>query len=136
MIEHYNYMLKHWKEYNLTDTKEDFIALLNILEAHGETIDSLHHAVFNCYDFFCDYWFCDVQNDRDAVEVIFNFNRFIDNVEDLKEFLYEELQDLRDDDYFTREEQDRIFKEDYCDDENPDSIITKTRDGYVHSVRY
>lgn len=135
MITAYDYILKHWRDYDLTDTEADFIALLNILEAHGENIDSLHNAVINGHEFFCDYWLRDVYTDREAVNVIFNFNTFL-SVEELKGLLYESLAELRADDDNTREEQDEIFRDEFCDDGNADSIITKTRDGYVHSVRY
>ena len=129
------YIIDNWQAYNLTDTKEEFIALLNCLEANGETIDSLHDVAFNGYDEFMGIW-GHFENDRDVVEAVFEFSCFF-TLEDFKEYLYEQLAEAKEDyekthdDYFLRS-----FYEDHFTDDNPDCRITRTTDGYVKTVRY
>lgn len=130
MIEHYDYIMKHWKEYDLTDTQEEFKQLLNILEAMGENIDSLHNTVFNGYTEFwdccCSYW----ETDRELVKTCFYFGTFFD-VEGLKEFLYEQLDYCKECYEEEPEKGERWFYELYFLDEWGDEQIIKTRDGYV-----
>lgn len=68
----YCYAVANWSEYDLVDTKEQFIALMNILEAHGENLDSLH----NCEDEFCGIIFSNPGTDRDIVRGLFEYNSF------------------------------------------------------------
>ena len=123
MIEHKGYIMAHWVEYNLADTKEDFLALLNILESMDENIDTLHNAVFNGYDEFAGYYIADCATDREAVDVLLYFNRFM-TVEELKVFLYDSIE------YDGME----MTKECYCDNDFSDDRITRTTDGYVHTI--
>ena len=44
-ISGYNYMVNNWESYDVCNSKEEFIALLNILQANGETLESLN----DCY---------------------------------------------------------------------------------------
>lgn len=127
------YQIRNWKKYNITDTKKDFIAVLNILEAHGENLDTLHDAAFNGFTSFCGI-VGRFENDRDTVRALFEFNTFYDNPADLAALIYYRIEDLKDD--YTREEIDAEIKATFCDDENPDDMIIRTADGYVHSVCY
>lgn len=68
----YCYAVANWSEYDLVDTKEQFIALMNILKAHGENLDSLH----SCEDEFCGIIFSNPGSDRDIVEGLFEYNSF------------------------------------------------------------
>ena len=61
----------HWKDYDIADTKEAFIALLNILQAIGENLDSLHDAVINGEREFSGIWHNSTwQSDREVVEAL------------------------------------------------------------------
>lgn len=130
------YILNNWQAYNLTDTKEDFIALLNCLEANGETIDSLHDVVLNGEEWFMGIFGGQWESDRDVVEAVFSFSCFY-TLEDFKGYLYEELQEAKEE---AEQDGDNLaldmFYEDHFTDNNPDCIITKTTDGYVKTVRY
>lgn len=77
------FLLKHWSLYNLTDTKEDFIILLNILEAHEETIDSLHNVVVNGLPSFCDIE-GDFNTDQELVSALFEYHNYFVNEEVMK----------------------------------------------------
>lgn len=121
----------HWKDYDITDTKEDFIALLNILQAVGENLDTLHNAVFNGYAEFCDIFHNGCwESDREVANALFEFCTFytkdefidmiLDRAEDYKEpGKWEE--DIR------RETSD-------ASEDNNDCQITKTEDGYVRRI--
>lgn len=134
------YILNNWQAYDLTDTKEEFIALLNCLEAVGETIDSLHDAGFNHYDEFIDVICLDgFEDDRAVVEAVFEFCTFF-TLEDFKGYLYEQLDDAK---YWDEREDEQfkgmnieMFYRDHFTDDNPDCQIFKTTDGYVKRVRY
>lgn len=135
------YILNNWEKYDLTDTKEEFVELLNCLEAVGETIDSLHDAGFNHYDEFMDIVSLNgFENDRDVVEAVFAFCHFF-TLEDFKGYLYEQLEEAKQDE---ENETNEIYKgmylemfyEDHFTDNNPDCQIIKTTDGYVKRVRY
>lgn len=131
------YILNNWQAYNLTDTKEEFLALLNILEAHGETLDDLHDVALNGYDEFLGIWHGKAwENDREVVEAVFEFNFFY-TLEELKGFLYEQLEEAK---QWDEEEGDTFYQkrfyEDYFTDNNPDCQIVKTTDGYVRKIRY
>ena len=38
-------MLDHWEAYDVADSKREFLELLNILQACGENLDSLHSTL-------------------------------------------------------------------------------------------
>lgn len=50
-----DYIIENWQKYDLTDTKKEFIALVNILESADLTIDDLHDVVGNGYGEFFRY---------------------------------------------------------------------------------
>lgn len=124
--------LDHWKDYDLVDTKEEFIALLNILQAVGENLDSLHDVAFIGENEFCDiihkgYW----ETDREVVETLFEFCTFYTE----QEFI-ENILDRRED-YESEEEyvEDmRLEASDDPNDGNNDCQITRTEDGYVRRI--
>lgn len=127
------YLVKHWKSYNVVDTKENFIALLNILQACGESLDSLHHTHFNGKDEFCDIFHSGGWNsDRDIADSLLEFcsfyteSEFIDLILERKED-YDNLEEYVED--MRLEATDEI-------NGNNDVQITKTNDGYVRRVWY
>lgn len=135
------YILSNWQAYNLTDTKDEFVALLNCLEAYGETIDSLHDVVINGYDEFIGVWHGGGtwESDREVVETVFAFSCFF-TLEEFKGYLYEQLEEAK---YWDEREEEcfkgmniEMFYRDHFTDDNPDCQIIKTTDGYVKRVRY
>ena len=125
-----NYILEHWNEYNLTDTRAEFIALLNILDAHGETIDSLHAVALNGEDLFCGIYH-GFENDRDTVSTLFEYNQFIADAWEIQDIIETRLADYTD--AYGKEEADTEIKAMYCDDIYCDELITRTTDGYVYT---
>lgn len=130
MVENYNYILNHWDSYKLTDTRQDFISLVNCLEAIGESIDSLHNTVLNGDNEFWDVIGGHWENDRELVDTVFYFCSFL-TVEELKGFLYEELADCK---ASFDNDGEEYFYEIYFEDKNPDTQIIKTTDGYVKVI--
>lgn len=127
------YMLNNWQAYNLTDTKEEFISLLNVCEAVGETIDSIHDAYIN--GGFCGISACDEWNDeREIVDSLLYFSTFY-TVEDFKERLYEELNFAYEyDNEHGGNEETESFIHTYINNEDNDTEITETHDGYVITI--
>lgn len=111
------YQLNNWKKYNLVDTKEDFIKLLNILEAHNENLDSLHDVVFNGYDEFCGIY-GSFEDDKETTNTLLDYHRFFKTEEEFKKFVLEEC-----------EEMDITYNE-YIEDED----IRKTEDGFIQVI--
>ena len=67
-----DFIVHNWNAYHLVSSKEEFISLINILEAHRESIDSLHHAVINGYqEYLSIFSFDGWETDRELVESIF-----------------------------------------------------------------
>lgn len=126
------YLLENWQKYDLVDPKEDFIALLNILQACGESIDSLHNVVFNGIEEFIDCinshggW----ETDRDLVDTLFYFCRFFTEQEFIDYIL-----DRRED-YATQEEYVEAIRREAsdADEDFADTQITRTDDGYVRRI--
>ncbi len=128
-----DYLIKNWRKYRVADTKEDFIALLNILQACGENLDSLHDAYINGADEFCDIvrW-AGWDSDQDVANTLFEFCTFYRE----KDFIDMILE--RREDYDTSEEWANDIINEASDDINAcsDVQITKTDDGYVRRVWY
>ena len=122
------YLMKNWYRYNLTDTNEEFLDLLNILQACGESIETLHETVFNGGDEFCDIvhsgpW----ESDRQVVDALFEYCAFYKD----KDFI-DMILDRRNDYNTSKEWADDIIDEARDDiDGNNDVQITRTEDGYV-----
>ncbi len=127
------YLLKNWQQYDIADTKEEFLAVLNILQACGESLDSLHSTYFNGNQEFCDIYHGESWDSmRDIVHSLYEFctfyteQQFIDAVLDRREDFdsaEEYVEEMR------REASD--LPEDFCDTQ-----ISKTEDGYVIRVWY
>ena len=82
------YTMDHWEQYNLVDSKDDFAALINILESHGENIESLHEAVENKEEWFCNYMdsFC---AGRDLANALLSDHSFYDSWNSIYRFIQE-----------------------------------------------
>ena len=98
MIEHYDYMLKHYKEYNSGLSKDEFIELLNILEANGENYDTFYNAIFNGHEEFCGIYHnggtWDTQ--KELFLTLQDHHYFIKKGE-LKNYLVEKMEDILND---------------------------------------
>ena len=127
------YILRNWDKYNLgLKNKNEMIKLLNILEAHGETLDDLHNA---------NYEFCDIVNlghtwetDADIVESLFDFNSFLTETEFI-DFMLTRIEETKADylaDDFTLDDVSDFFKDEAFD--KSDCEIQKTSDGYVYII--
>lgn len=125
------YILKHYKEYNLINSKcepmkneKEMLVLLNILEAHDETLDGLHDAAFNGYTEFCGI-VGTFENDIDTCHALYDFNVFFETEEELFHFAKEQVESIYSD-------EDNMTSEKYLADED----IRKTSDGYVLVLYY
>ena len=125
------YLVKNWKKYNVADTEEGFIALLNILQACGENLDSLHDVFLNGYVEFCDIFHGkSFGSDREVADTLLEFCTFYKE----KEFI-DMILDKRTDYETSAEWSEAVF--DATSDNNVnDTQITKTEDGYVVRVWY
>lgn len=127
------YILKSWAAYRVADTKEEFVALLNILQACGENLDSLHNAVFNEHFEFCDIYHGGAwDSDRELADSLREFCTFYTE----KEFIDMILE--RRENYDTSAEWAEEIQSETTDepDGNNDVQILKTDDGYVVRVWY
>lgn len=125
------YLVKNWRNYHVTDTKEEFIALLNILQACGENLDSLHDVCVNGITEFCDIvHFSGWESDRDVADTLFEFCAFyrekdfidmildqVENYDNVNEWALAIIDEARDD-----------------VNGNNDVQISKTEDGYVKRI--
>lgn len=108
----YAYCASQYARYGLTDTAEEMISLLNILEAHGETLESLHETEG---DIFCNMCILkDEITEREIAEGLQQCNRFIP---------FAELED-----YIHAEEENGQTMEDIMNG------LTRTTDGYVETL--
>ena len=126
--------MDHWQDYHIADTKEEFLGILNILQACGENLDSLHDVVVNGHKEFCDIWHDGYWgSDREVVEALYQFCTFYTE----KEFI-EMILDRREDYESDAEwcEDMRLEASDDMDDCDCDTNIIKTEDGYVWRVWY
>lgn len=121
------YIMKNWNEYNLgLKDENEMLALLNILESHGETLDGLHDAESIICGIVSQY-----DNDAEKVEAIFEYNTFFTE-SDFIDWMIERTESLKED--YTGNPADAIeFLREEANDEQ-DSVITKTSDGYVFTV--
>ena len=146
MIDNKQYILKNYDKYGImvSDTfkfnpdkarpltQKEMLGLLNILEAHGETLDSFHDASFNGEGFFCELW-SSFENDNDTYNALMQFNQFFTESEFI-DWMIEHVTDEIDN-YGNYEEAMESIKKVAFDDACDESII-KTEDGYVRIVRY
>lgn len=124
---HRMWILANWSQYNLVDSREEMVELLNILEKHGETIDALHDAG-GCLDTdFCDIMMKNIQNDRDVVRRLKEYNLFFKTEEEFMFYVMETAKAFEEsaEDFLKQAETDKSFL-DYM----------KTEDGYVVQLHY
>lgn len=76
------FSLSNWEQYDLVDSKEDFIRLWNILEAHGENLSMLYEAK-GSFSGFCGVY-GEWRNDRAVVDALFEHHVFYNSYEDYK----------------------------------------------------
>lgn len=127
-----DYIVRNFNKYGIEDIKTpaEMIELLNILEAHGETLDGLHDT--SCGDMFCDIFFnYDGTDDNAVYHALLDHNIFYTSKADLCEGLrdsldeHEEIKTMTDDELLQ-----------YVESECYDDMITKTTDGYVRTIYY
>ena len=128
-----DHLLDNWKKYNVTDTKKDFLALLNILQAIGENLDSLHSAYINGKHEFSGIWhYNEWESDKAIADALFEYCSFYTEDEFIEMILD------RAEEYETSAEWSEDIRMETSDD--PDSFcdcqILKTDDGYVKRVWY
>lgn len=109
------YILKNWKKYDIVDSEEEMVKLLNILEAHNENLDTFHMATSG----FCGIY-GEFLHDRDTAQTLFNFNCFYNNEEEMRKNCaeYVEGEDMTLDEFLEGED------------------IRKTSDGIVRVLYY
>ena len=126
------YIVSHYRQYPFEmNSKEDMVALLNILQANDETLESMHDAVFNGYHEFMGIigrW----DTDQDLYEAVMEFNNFYTE-EDFIDWILEQQSLLPKEGY--DDPVAEIHNWTY-DDEISDTHIYKTEDGYVLRVNY
>lgn len=120
MSEHTNekeYFLSQWKRIDFITSKEELLALLNILEKHGETYDTMNDAFASGKKEFCGI---DISNPskRDFVLNLFELNIFYETEEEINEDLSELAQEAG------------MTLEEFRKDED----IEKTSDGFVRTL--
>ena len=126
------YVVEHYYQYPFgMKNKEEMIALLNILQANGENLDTMHDAVFNGYGDFMDI-FGRWDTDRELYESVLAFNQFFTE-EQFIEWVLEKMIDLKDDGFDDPAEEIRTWTD---DKESSDTRIIRTEDGYVVRVHY
>lgn len=113
------HILDNWRRYNVVDSKEEMVALLNILEAHDEDLDTMHDVYMGNTDTCCGIWFnFGVKNDRETVRSIFENNIFYSSYDAMMQCYKEDANFLE------------ITVEQIIEWEN----YKKTSDGYVRFV--
>ncbi len=125
------WLLGHWADYGVTNSKEKFLALLNILQAVGENLDTLHDVYLNGEDEFCDILHNgSFESDREVADALFEFCTFYTEEEFIEMILD------RAEDYETSEEWSEDIKQETSDapEDNNDCQITRTEDGYVRRI--
>jgi len=115
------YILSHWSEYDIADTREEFVGILNILEAHDENLDSLHDVSIGNREDFCGILMnSHPTTDREVVRILYQFNVFYPEKDEALEKLKEDA------DYM------EMSLDEYVNEED----IRSTLDGIVRTVYY
>ena len=131
------YCVEHFADYPFgMKDKEEMIALLNILQASGETLDTMHDTVFNGRIEFMDIigrW----DTDKDLYDSVLQFNTFFAERE-FVDWMLEKIEELK---YDGSDPAEEIRSWTYNDEPSDTIIITdtkiiKTEDGYVVRVWY
>lgn len=77
-------MLSKWHIYNMVDNSKEMFELVNILEAHGESPESLQEFVASKEDVFCGFVWIDLpDNEYEVSKLLFDHNRFYQTKEAL-----------------------------------------------------
>lgn len=115
----YNYIISNYDKYNLgLQSEYEMMSLLNKLEGHGETLDSLHYCDYNG---FCNIMFSDNYGeltDERIADAVDECNSFFPSKQTYLEWTETEGEDLQ------------ILSE-MWDDSIASGNIVKTTDGYV-----
>ncbi len=82
------YYMEHWKEYNLVDSEEDMLRLLNILMVHEENLDTLHDVTCNGRDEICGIYGM-YEDDQDVVSTLFEYHHFFRTMNELMAYIRE-----------------------------------------------
>jgi len=89
-----DYVLANWQKYNMVDSKEEMLKLINVLQAHNETLDSLHDVTIGNRNEICGiYITSSPQTDREVKEIIFEHNCFYSDMDEVREALKEIAED-------------------------------------------
>ena len=132
-ISGYNYMVNHWNQYDIADSKKDFIEILNMLQANGETLESLNDCYQNGGRNFMSIFGDVFESRREIAEAVKQFNVFYTPL-DFIAYLLSEREEIGStyDDY-----NDYInYFQDVAAGNNGDHQIYKTKDGYVRRIWY
>lgn len=124
------WVLDHWDQYNLVDSKQKMLELLNILQACDETLDSLHDVLINGESEFCDFFTDNLNTDREIVDALFYFCSFYTEKEFIDLMIEKHQDEIK---WNGMEEATESIRSDTSDDpkDNNDCQISKTEDGYV-----
>lgn len=116
-----NYILSHWDQYNMVNTQEEMVKLLNILEAHDENLDTMHDIVMGNTEWLCGIWMNSAPStDREVKDILFDFNCFYRTMEEMRESVREIAEDCE------------MTIDEFIDTED----IRETSDGYVRVLYY
>lgn len=116
-----NHILENWGKYKIVSSQKDMVALLNILEAHGETLDSLHDVTIGNSDWVCSICFSPENiTDRDVAKGIMMHNSFYKTHDELMQVMAENAEDAE------------VSLEEYLKQQD----IRTTSDGYVCVLWY
>lgn len=120
-MNHKEYILDHWQQYNIVDSREEMFSLLNILEAHNETLDSMHDVYMGNTEFCCSIFYnMGVSSDRETVKAIFDHNVFYTSYDAMIQA------------YKEAAEEEETTLEEYMEFED----IRQTSNGYVRVLWY
>ena len=114
-------------------SEKEMLGLLNILEAHGENLDSFHDMAINGGNLFCGIWGA-WGDDSENYSILLDFNIFYSNEDFFDVFIDEHCREAWEDDleYNLKEYGDfATYVKEYWDSE-----IVKTSDGYVRILEY
>lgn len=126
------YCVSHYSEYPFKmENKTEMLALLNILQANDETLDSMHDVVFNGCREFMDI-FGEWDTVQELYDTILQFNMFLSESEFI-DWILEKLEELKYEGFDDSVDEIRTWT---YDDEISDTKVIKTEDGYVIRVWY
>ncbi len=132
------WILDHFDQYGLGFTKrQEMVELLNILQAAGECLDSMHNCVCNGHREFMDIihmghgW----ESDAELYDSIKEYNAFYTE-EEFIEYIMDRWKDLKDEWEEGDEEPQEVIHHWTFEGEIADTKVYKTEDGYVVRVWY